>query len=156
MPQNDVRPSGSELTQLQVKCLDGFWNRKSAKQIGAELGISEAWVNKNLMAARRHFNVNSSAEAAAILFGAKPSDIKNYYYQETGLPEQRFRSDAPGAGGGKSLILPATSERTLINSLGVGRTLGAVLIVAIAVIAGLLLMLQTAEGIAELWRTFGY
>jgi len=81
MSQEKVRSPASELTELQLKCLEGFWNRRSAKQIAAELGISEAWVNKNLMAARRLLNVNSSADAAAIVFGGKRGSIKNYYYQ---------------------------------------------------------------------------
>jgi len=85
MSREKVRSPAPELTELQLKCLEGFWNRRSAKQIAAELGISEAWVNKNLMAARRLLNVNSSADAAAIVFGGKRGSIKNYYYQETDL-----------------------------------------------------------------------
>ena len=156
MSQNDVRPSGSELTQLQVKCLEGFWNRNSAKQIGAEIGISEGWVQKYLMAARRHLGVNTSSEAAAMLFEAKRGSIKNYYYQEMILPAQRKAADSLRTGAGKTVAIPVTSERALINNLGVGRTLGAILLVAIAVIAGLLLMLQTAVGITEIWKAFGY
>src|SRR5690348_18490137 len=98
MPQNDVRSASSELTDLQLKCLEGFWNRRSAKQIAADLGISEAWVNKNLMAARRKLHVNSSAEAAAIVFGGKRGSIKSYYYQETDLPEFTVAANQAAAG----------------------------------------------------------
>jgi len=89
MPQNDVRPSAPELTDLQLKCLDGFWNRKPAKQIAAELDISEGWVHKNLMAVRRQLHVSSSADAAAIVFGAKPGSIKT-----TTTKKLQFRAPA--------------------------------------------------------------
>jgi DNA-binding CsgD family transcriptional regulator len=153
MPQNDVRSASSELTDLQLKCLEAFWNRRSAKQIAAELGISEAWVNKNLMAARRKLHVNSSADAAALVFGGKRDSIKSYYYQETSLSEVRQVSDEALAGPSFGSV---ASERALINNFGVGQTLGFILLVAIGVIAGLLLMLQAAVGIQKLWEALGY
>lgn len=155
MPQNDVRPL-PELTDLQLKCLEGFWNRKPAKQIAADLGISEAWVHKNLMAVRRQLQVSSSADAAAIIFGPKTGGIKNYYYQETDLPQIAHSKDQVLAGTGKRMFGPVTSERALINNLGVGQTLARILLVAVGVIAGLLLMLQSAVGIQRLWTALGY
>jgi hypothetical protein len=156
MPQNDVRPPLPELTELQLKCLEGFWNRKPAKQIAADLGISEAWVHKNLMAVRRQLQVSSSADAAAIVFGPKAGGIKNYYYQETDLPEIARSKDHIIAGPGKRAFGSVTSERALINNLGVGQTLGRIFLVAIGVIAGLLLMLQSVMGIQHLWSALGY
>lgn len=156
MAQNDVRTVVPELTELQLKCLEGFWNRRSAKQIAVDLGISEAWVNKNLMAARRHLNVNSSADAAAIVFGGKRGSIKNYYYQETDLPPIGEPTDQPLAGSDELSNAPVTSERVLINNFGVGQTLGAVFAVAVGVIAGLLLMLQSAVGIEQVWKALGH
>lgn len=155
MAQNDVRTVVPELTELQLKCLEGFWNRRSAKQIAVDLGISEAWVNKNLMAARRHLNVNSSADAAAIVFGAKLGSIKNYYYQETDLPPINRQTDQCLTGSNAYPNAPVASERALINKFGVGQTLGAVVAVAVGVIAGLLLMLQSAVGIEQLWKALG-
>jgi DNA-binding CsgD family transcriptional regulator len=156
MPEGQLRPSTPELSELQLKCLEGFWNRRSAKQIAADLGISEAWVNKNLLNARRKLHVNSSAEAAAIVFGGKRGSIKSYYYQETDLPEFHVSPDQVIAGGGGSPVRSAASERALINTLGVGQTLGLIFAVAIGVIAGLLLMLQAAVGIHTLWKALGY
>jgi hypothetical protein len=49
-----------------------------------------------------------------------------------------------------------TSERALINNLGVWQTLARILGVAIGVIAGLLLVLQSALGIHQLWAALGY
>lgn len=155
MPQDDVR-AFPELTELQLKCLEGFWNRRPAKQIAADLNISEAWVHKNLMAARRQLNVSSSADAAAIVFGSKRGSIKNYYYQETGLPEAGQLADQRLAGSAESSFAPAASERALINNLSVGQTLGWILAVAVGVIAGLLLLLQAADAIRRLWEAFGH
>lgn len=156
MPEGDVRSSTPELTELQLKCLEGFWNRRSAKQIAADLGISEAWVNKNLMAVRRKLHVNSSADAAGIVFGGKRGSIKSYYYQETDLPERHRPVDQGAAGSDGASFGPAASERALINNLGVGQTLGAILVVAVGVIAALLLILQSAVGINQLWKSLGH
>lgn len=156
MPEGHVRPSVPELSELQLKCLEGFWNRRSAKQIAADLGISEAWVNKNLLNARRKLQVNSSAEAASIMFGGTRGSIKSYYYQETDLPELGRRTDQAPAGAIAKPNATATSERALINNFGVGQTLGLILAVALGVIAGLLLMLQAAVGIHTLWAALGY
>jgi DNA-binding CsgD family transcriptional regulator len=156
MPQDDVKPSATDLTDLQRKCLEGFWNRRPAKRIAADLGISEAWVHKNLLAVRRQLNVGSSAEAAAIVFGSQRGSIKNYYYHETDLPEIHRTTDQALTGANEGSFAAVTSERALINNLGVGQTLVAIFAMAFCVIAGLLLMLQSAVGIHQLWVALGY
>jgi DNA-binding CsgD family transcriptional regulator len=156
MPQDDVKTAIPELTELQLKCLEGFWNRRSAKQIAADLSISEAWVNKNLMTARRRLNVSSSADAAAMVFGSRRGSIKNYYYQETDLSQIDRATDQALAGGNERSFASTASERALINKFGVGQTLCAIFGVAVGVIAGLLLMLQSAIGIHQLWAALGY
>ena len=139
MPQQDLKPSTYSLTELQIKCLEGFWNRRSAKQIGADLGISEAWVNKNLMSARRKLHVNSSADAAAIVFGGTRGSIKTYYYQEEG----------------GSLVL-AASERPLINRYGPLTTIAGIAFVGVASIVGVALIIEAGEGLYQLLRALGY
>lgn len=155
MPQDNLKLRVPELTELQLKCLEGFWNRKPAKQIAADLGISEAWVHKNLMAVRRQLHVSSSAEAASLVFGSKPGSIKNYYYQETDLSEFPQPMDQAVAGS-NALLGSVTGERGLINNLGVWQTLGWIFGVAIGLIAGLLLLLQSALALRELWTALGY
>jgi len=155
MTQNDVRSASSELTDLQLKCLEGFWNRRSAKQIAAELGISEAWVNKNLMGARRKLHVNSSADAAAIVFGGKRHSIKSYYYQETALPQTKQVPDHGVVSGSGSLTLSA-SDRPLINQYGPLATFAGIVGVAIASIVGVTLMIDAGEGLYQLWKALGY
>jgi len=155
MPQDDVRTS-SKLSELELKCLEGFWNRRSAKQIAVDQGISEGWVNKNLQNVRRKLHVNSSAEAAAIVFGGKRGSIKSYYYQETELQEVGRAADHSWVAADGISSAAAASERALINHFGVGRTLGLILAVALGVIAAMLLMLQAALGISVLWKSLGY
>ncbi len=92
MPQDDVKISIAQLTELQRKCLEGFWNRRSAKQIASDLGISEAWVNKNLMTARRKLHVNSSADAAAIVFGGSAGVSKATTIRKLTFPDLQRRA----------------------------------------------------------------
>ena len=156
MPQNDVRPSAPELTDLQLKCLDGFWNRKPAKQIAAELDISEGWVHKNLMAVRRQLHVSSSADAAAIVFGAKPGSIKNYYYQETAVSRAGVAADDSPASDNHEKLEGAIGERLLINRYGPLATIAGIVLVAVGSIIGVTLMIDAAQGMYQLWKALGY
>lgn len=156
MPQEDLKPSTHGLTDLQVKCLEGFWNRRSAKQIATDLSISEAWVNKNLMSARRKLHVNSSAEAAAIIFSGTRGSIKSYYYQETDLPANSSGSDQLLAStSGASLVL-AASERPLINKFGPLATIAGIVLVAVASILGVAVVIEAGQGLYQLLRALGY
>ena len=156
MSRQEVRTSLPELTELQLRCLEGFWNRRSAKQIAADLEISEAWVNKNLMAARRQLNVNSSADAAAIVFGGKRGSIKNYYYQETDLNWPGPAAGQGAAVSGALAIEPAASERPLINRYGPFAILGGIVLVALVSIIAVTLLIDSGEGLYRLWKAFGY
>lgn len=156
MTDDEIRLSVPELTALEIQCLEGFWNRRHAKTIAADLGISEGWVNKNLANARRKLNVSSSADAAAIVFGGKRPSIKNYYYQETNLPPLVGTSDQVPVVADGLPFAAATSERALLNNFGVGQTVGLIFAVALGLLAGLLLILQSAVGIHQLWKALGY
>lgn len=156
MPQDDVRPAPPELTELQLKCLEAFWNRRPIKQIAADLGISEGWVNTNLQLARRQLNVTSSAEAAAVVFGGKRGSIKNYYSQKTTLPETSSPGDRTGAGSDEASFALAASERALINRYGPLATLGGILAVAVASIVGVTLLIDAAQGMYQLLKAFGH
>ena len=155
MPREHTRTSAPELTELQLKCLEGFWNRRSAKQIGAELGISEAWVNKNLLAVRRQLNVSTTADAAAIVFGRRGS-IKNYYYQKTYLNGLADIAEQGGAGSGAIAFEPAASERPLINNLGPFAILAGIFLTALVSIIGVTLLIDAGDGMYQLWKALGY
>ena len=58
-----------ELTERQRQCLEGFLERKTAKQIGRELGISHHAVEQHLKAARRKLGAQDTGEAARRYFG---------------------------------------------------------------------------------------
>ena len=156
MTESVVKSPTPELTELQLKCLEGFWNRRSAKQIAADLGISEAWVNKNLLAARRKLHVNSSADAAAIVFGAKPGSIKTYYYQETGVPAAPGDEDQSGAASIVQPVEGAASERPLINRYKPLTILAGIILVALLSIIAVSLMVDAGQGLYQLWKAFGY
>lgn len=155
MSKDEVKLSVSGLTDRQLQCLQGYWNRRPAKLIAADLGISEAGVHKNLSAARRKLHVTSSADAAAIVFGAKPGGIKSYYYRETDLPEIETDADEPGASVSSSLAL-AISERPLINQLGPLATVAGIVLVALISIVGVTLTIDAGEGLYQLLRALGY
>lgn len=156
MPRNDVKPALAALTELQLKCLEGFWNRRPAKQIAADLGISEAWVNKNLMAARRTLHVGSSADAAALVFGAKPGSIKNYYYQESSVPPAPRPDDQAAVLSFAQSVERATCERPLINRFGPLTILFGIVLVAFASILGVTLMIDAGDGLYQLWKALGH
>lgn len=156
MPHEDLRPVAAELTELQLKCLEGFWNRRPAKQIAADLGISEAWVNKNLLTIRRQLNVTSSADAAAIIFGGKRGSIKSYYYQETDLSPIAERPDRRGAGSDEASFALAASERALINRYGPLATIAGIVVIAVGSIIGVTLMIAAEQGMYQLWKALGY
>lgn len=156
MPQDDVRPPSIELTKLQLQCLEGFWNRKTAKRIATELNISEAWVNKNLLNIRKQLNVNSTAEAAAIVFGAKAESTKNYYYQETDVPRLALADDQAVALADAPSSSMAASEQALLNRFGPLATLVGVLVVSLSAIIGVSLLIVVAQGMNQLWKALGY
>jgi hypothetical protein len=113
-------------------------------------------VNKNLMAARRKLHVNSSADAAAIVFSGKRGSIKSYYYQETDLQEIGRVADQRLAGGGGGSLVSAASERPLLNRYGPLATIAGIVLVALGSIVGVTLIIDAGQGLNQLWKAFGY
>jgi DNA-binding CsgD family transcriptional regulator len=60
----------ARLTEAQCEVLRHFHKRKTAKEIGRELGITHWAVNERLRSARRVLNVATSGEAARLLTAA--------------------------------------------------------------------------------------
>ncbi len=156
MPQDDLKPPVRGLTKLQMECLKGFWNRKTAKTIATEQNISEAWVNKNLLTVRKLLNVNSSAEAAAIVFGMKAERTKNYYYQETGVSGLTLTDDhgLTDADGPPSPLV--AGEQALLNRFGPLATIIGILMVGLVAIIGVSLLIVAGQGLNQLWQAFGH
>ena len=61
----------ARLTDAQRQVLRAFHARKSAKEIGREIGVTHWAVNERLRAARRVLAVATSAEAARMLAQAE-------------------------------------------------------------------------------------
>lgn len=154
MPQDQVRPPTSEFTALQLQCLEGFWNRKTAKSIAADLGLSEAWVNKNLLSVRKQLNVNSTAEAARIVYGSKPGSSKNYYYQETEVSSLALPPHPMASLADKQLFDRPAGEKALINRLSPFATVVGIAVVGVASIGGVTLLLDASQGVIQLWKVF--
>lgn len=142
------------LTERQLECLEGFWFRKSAKQIGHELGISDHAVNKHLAVVRRRLGVNSTAEAAGMVFEGTRKTTINYYSQgmevhtEPGLSDQVLTSG--------HFVAEVTGDQGLINALGPGLSLLAILAVAVGSILAVAVLIAAAQGLNQLWKALGY
>lgn len=142
------------LTDRQLECLEGFWLRKSAKQIGQDLGISDHAVNKHLAVVRRRLRVNSTAEAAGMVFEGTRKTTINYYSQgmdvqtEPGLSDQLLAS--------RQFVAEVTSDQGLINTLGPGLSLLAIVAVAVGSLLAVAVIIAAAQGLNQLWKAFGY
>ena len=79
-----------DLTERQQQCLEGYLARKTAKQIGRELGITHHAVEQHLKAARRKLGVADTAEAAR-LYGRATATVAPYYV----APELPFPASPP-------------------------------------------------------------
>lgn len=148
------REPAHPLTDRQLACREGFWLRKSAKQIGYELGITDHAVNKHLAVVRKRLKVTSTAEAAGMVFEGTRKATINYYSQELelqtvqGLSDQLLTSEHFG--------LEVTSDQGLVNSLSSRVTLLAILAVAIGSILSVAALITAAQGLNQLWEAFGY
>ena len=142
------------LTDRQLECLEGFWLRKSAKQIGQDLGISDHAVNKHLAVVRSRLRVNSTAEAAGMVFEGTRKTTINYYSQgmdvqtEPGLSDQLLAS--------RQFVAEVTSDQGLINTLGPGLSLLAIVAVAVGSLLAVAVIIAAAQGLNQLWKAFGY
>ncbi len=67
----DAEPTTAKLTQREKEALRGWFDRKTAKEIALDLGISHHAVEKRLKMARVKLGASSSLEAARILAQAE-------------------------------------------------------------------------------------
>ena len=140
-----------QLTERQRQCLEGFIARKTAKEIGRELGITHHAVEQHLKAARKKFAANDTLEAARRYAAGSYTTVGQYY----ATPEV---SDPPGDGHcigqparGASLLRDiATDGPGLLQSLSPMRTLAAIGICGVGMITILSLIIAVADGVKEL------
>lgn len=98
------------LSEAQRQVLRRFHVRKSAKEIGLELGITHWAVNERLRAARHVLGVSSSAQAAALLAAS-----------EDGTSYNRFVCDPPALADPSEPMISCVSvpgDRTTEEEIG--------------------------------------
>jgi DNA-binding CsgD family transcriptional regulator len=139
------------LTDRQRLCLQGFAQRKTAKEIGRELGITHHAVEQHLKAARRKLDVQDTAAAARLYFGLRHTTDEPYYP----APELSYAEpDEPMIGqprSGKARLRDIAAEGTeLVQTLSPRQTLMAILACGVGAIAILALIVAVAEGVAQL------
>lgn len=144
------------LTARQMACLQLFWSRKSAKEIGQELGISHHSVEKHLLACRERLGVQTSMEAARIVFGADDRITVRPYYDASevlsGASNLQMRS-SPTA---HQKLWGEASALVWINRFGTGASLAVITAVAFGSICAVALLIAVGEGITQLGRSLGY
>ena len=140
-----------DLTARQSRCLQGFLERKTAKQIGRELGISHHAVEQHMKAARKKLGARDSAEAARLYF-AKPDTTVRPYYRP---PEVSMRAETDELHVQPEFAMSqlrdvATDGSGLIQNLSARQTLIAIGLSAVGMITILSLIVAVADGVAQL------
>jgi DNA-binding CsgD family transcriptional regulator len=97
----------ARLTEAQRQVLRLWHVRKSAKEIGRELGITHWAVNERLRSARRLLRVGSSGEAARILASVEEGD-----------PYKRLVYDPPAIAPGDPAVVISAPDDTHRSSRG--------------------------------------
>lgn len=151
----DVRNTRA-LTPRQMQCLELLWARFSAKQIAAELEITEDTVEAHLKQCRARLGTTSSMDAARLVFGKRDEVPVKPYYDPSGIPAGHHPLQfelTPNADGASGWV---AGNPTPINQLGVTKTLAVILGVAIVAIVAVVLVIQTGVGIMQLATSMGF
>lgn len=140
-----------ELTERQQACLRGYIARKTAKEIGRELGISHHAVEQHLKAARKKLNARDSADAARIYFGQANATAEPYYGGAELSPQTLTEPEPRQPERVRSLLRDSATDGTgLIQSLSVRQTLLAIGLCALGGMIILALIVAVANGVADL------
>jgi DNA-binding CsgD family transcriptional regulator len=132
------------LTERQQQCLEGYLARKTAKQIGRELGITHHAVEQHLKAARRKLGVTDTAEAAR-LYGQANTTVQPYY----AAPELPDPASTPLQEGHPersiaSLRDVASEDHGKVYAFGPGQVLAAIGLCSVGLIIILALLVAIA------------
>jgi len=151
MPTNgDLAAPQTLLTERQQQCLRGFWARRSAKEIGLELGITHHAVEKHLLACRERLGVSTSIDAARLVFGDPDGPtIKPYYdaseVQAAPVPPQEFATPTPLGG-----MEGVARQPVPINRLGPVSTLLLILAISVGSVLAVTALIAAADGMNKL------
>ncbi|URD60968.1 helix-turn-helix transcriptional regulator [Sphingomonas sp. KRR8] len=152
MPRISDARADPLLTSRQQECLRGFWSRKSAKEIGQELGITHHAVEKHLLACRERLGVTSSIEAARLVFGDPEGPTIKPYYDASEVQPDRFAGQGlatPTPLGGMEGV---TREPLALNRLGAVSTLLLILAVSLGSVLAVAALIAAADGANKLGR----
>ena len=139
------------LTDRQRQCLEGFIARKTAKEIGRELGITHHAVEQHLKAARRKLGASDTLDAARRYAGAQATTVEPYYAapEVSDTPGDAQSSEQPRPG--MFLLRDIATEGTgLVQDLSASQTLVAIALCGVGLIAILALIVAVADGVAKL------
>jgi DNA-binding CsgD family transcriptional regulator len=146
----NARTDLPKLTDRQRQCLQGFIARKTAKQIGRELGITHHAVEQHLKAARKKLGASDTLEAARI-YAAAHTTVGPYYaapeVSDT-PPDEPFRDQSRR--GMFQLRDSATDGPAMLQALSARQTLLAIGLCGFGAIAILSLIVAVANGVAQL------
>ena len=140
-----------KLTERQRQCLEGFLARKTAKQIGRELGITHHAVEQHLKAARKKFGATDTLGAARRYAASAYTTAEPYYAasevsDDAGITQC---SEQPRTGLFRLRDI-ATEEPGIIQGLSTRQTLAAIGLSGIVMITILTLIVAVANGVAQL------
>ncbi|MCW3796511.1 helix-turn-helix domain-containing protein [Sphingomonas sp. BN140010] len=151
----EIAREGWPLTSRQMECLERFWQRKNAKEIALELGISHETVEIHLKRCRQRLGTATSIDAARMVFGDHEQVTVRPYYDPTGIPAH----DDPlqlGPTPTAHTFWGVASEQAPINRFGAVATLAIVLAVAIVSIGAVALLITAGQGIVQLGSAMGF
>jgi DNA-binding CsgD family transcriptional regulator len=146
-----ARTNVPQLTERQRECLQGFLERKTAKEIGRELGIGHHGVEQHLKAARKKLGAKSTAEAVRIYFGS--ADTRGEpYYAPSELSRGPVREPSVSNPEAERLLLRdiATDGARIVQTFSAGQTLMAIGLSGVVLITILSLIVAVADGASQL------
>ena len=140
-----------QLTERQRQCLEGFLTRKTAKEIGRELGITHHAVEQHLKAARRKFGASDTIEAARRYAAGTYATVEPYYGTSEVSDSATVTQCNPQPRRGISRLRDiATEEPGIIQPMSAKATLTAIGLSGIVMITILTLIVAVANGVAQL------
>jgi DNA-binding CsgD family transcriptional regulator len=139
------------LTERQSQCLAGFLARKTAKQIGRELGISHHAVEQHLKAARKKLGAVDTLEAARRYAASGYATVEPYYAASEVPAGIAVEICHPQPRRGAFMLRDvATDAPGLIQALSARQTFIAIGFCGVAMIIILCLIVAVANGVAQL------
>ena len=139
------------LTERQRQCLEGFLARRTAKEVGRDLGITHHAVEQHLKAARKKLGAADTLEAARLYAASTRTPVEPYYAaSEVPYTPRNAEASRQPVQGSFLLRDVATDDSGLLQHFSATQTLTAISICAVSAIAILSLIVAAADGVARL------